>query len=74
MQIVIIASETNSRGVSILISKQVEYSISDTHQDSEGIILILNIELDNKNYTLVNIYVPNHVKERNSFFKKMKNM
>ena len=65
---------SNSRGVSILISKQVEYSIIDTHQDSEDIILILNIELDNKNYTLVNIYVPNHVKERNSFFKKLKNM
>ena len=65
MQIVIIASETLiSRGVSILISKQVEYSIIDTHQDSEGRILILNIELDNKKYTLVNIYAPNHVKER----------
>jgi exodeoxyribonuclease-3 len=55
---------SNSRCVSILISNQVEYSIIDTHQDSEGRILILNIELDNKKYTLVNIYAPNHVKER----------
>ena len=65
---------SNSRGVSILFSKQVEYSIIDTHQDSEVLILILNIELDNPNYTLVNIYAPNYVKERNSFFKKLKNM
>ena len=65
---------SKSRGVSILFSKQVEYSIIDTHQDSEVLILILNIELDNPNYTLVNIYAPNYVKERNSFFKKFKNM
>ena len=65
---------SNPRGVSILISKQVEYSIIDTHQDSKGRMLILNIELDNTNYTLVNIYVPNHVKEKNSFFEKIKNM
>ena len=41
---------SNSRGVSILISKQVEYSIIDTHQDSEGRILFLNIELDKKKH------------------------
>lgn len=35
-----------SRGVSILISKQFEYTIIDTHQNSEGNILILNIKLD----------------------------
>ena len=33
---------SNWRGVSILISKQVEYSIIDTHQDLEGRMLILN--------------------------------
>ena len=63
---------SNSRRVSIWINKQLDYVLIDQFQDSDGRILILNIELDKKIYTLVNVYAPNQVKDRNSFFKKLK--
>ena len=62
---------SNSRGVSIMIKKNHNFSIIDQYEDTEGRILILNIDLENKIYTLVNIYAPNKVSERNSFFQKI---
>ena len=40
---------SNSKGVSILMSNQIDYSIIDQHKDNEGRIIILNIEIDKKN-------------------------
>ena len=65
---------SNSKGVSILISNQIDYSIIDQHKDNEGRIIILNIEIDKKIFTLVNVYAPNLVRDRNSFFKKLNNL
>ena len=65
---------SQSRGVSIYIIEKIEYKFIDKFQDKEGRIILLNIEIKDSIYTLVNIYAPNLPKNRNVFFKKVKDM
>lgn len=62
---------TCSRGVAILINKNFPCNILETHKDSNGRILLLNIEIENNIFTFVNLYAPNIEKERNIFFKNV---
>lgn len=65
---------SNSRGVSIFIKKELQYSLIDTFEDSNGRILLINIEINDNILTLVNVYAPNCEKDRNIFFKKINNL
>lgn len=60
-----------SRGVSIFINANLNYKLIKEIKDNEGRFLLINIEIDNNNFTLVNIYAPNKQKERNSYYKKI---
>ena len=62
---------SKSRGVSIFIKKEITHSLIDKFEDSEGRIILINIEIDDNILTLVNLYAPNIEKERNIFFKKV---
>lgn len=50
---------SNARGVCILFSNHLEYKIFKTKQDTEGNFILLDIEIEGKRLTLVNIYGPN---------------
>ena len=63
---------TQSKGVSIWIRKDLEYKVINSLSDKDGRIIMINIEIEDKIYTLVNIYAPNSPKARNSFFKNTK--
>ena len=63
-------NSTHSRGVSILLSKKFNYTIINSHSDNDGRITVVNLEICNKGYNLVNIYAPTAVSERIDFFKK----
>ena len=54
-----ILSNYNSRGVAILISKDVEFTIHQQHTDEGGNYIILDITIFNQRLTLINIYAPN---------------
>lgn len=60
--------KTNSRGVCIMISKKSPISIIDSKSDNEGRYVMLNLELEDNFYTLLNLYAPNDEKNRNVFF------
>ena len=62
---------TSSRGVAILINNKLQHEIIDEHKDNDGRIIMLNIEIENIIYSLINIYAPNNEQERNSFYKKL---
>ena len=62
---------SSSRGVAIIINEKLEYELIDEHTDEEGRILLLNIEVENIIYSLINIYAPNSESIRNSFYKKL---
>jgi len=60
--------KTNSRGCSIYIQKKLTYKLINTITDTEGRLLIVNIELSDTVYTLINIYAHNDRTQRNAFF------
>ena len=65
---------SKSRGVSIFIKEQIKHTVIDDFKDSEGRIILLNIEIDDNILTLVNLYSPNIEKDRNIFVKKVTNI
>ena len=51
-----IATEAHqARGVSILIKDSLNYNIIDTYKDEDGRLIIVNMEIDDNIYTLINI-------------------
>ena len=50
---------SNSRGVCILFSNFIEYKVCKAKVDQNGNMLILDLEVEGKQLTLVNIYGPN---------------
>ena len=69
---------SQSRGVSIFIKKKkkkkgLKYTIIDVHNDNDGRILLINLEIDENIFTLMNLYANNVEKNRNAFFKKVNN-
>ena len=50
---------TDSKGVCILIKKELDYKIVNLNSDPDGRYIICDIRLDGKNLCLVNIYAPN---------------
>ena len=61
---------SNSRGVAIWIKKNVEFKLIDEYKDNEGRLLLINVEINNDIYTIINIYAPN-MNKRNTFFKQV---
>ena len=62
---------SNSRGVAIWIKKNVEFKLIDEYKDNEGRLLLINFEINNVIYTIINIYAPNNMNKRNTFFKQV---
>ena len=51
--------ESNSRGVCILFKKDCGYELHSVNKDTEGRYIILDLDLYEQRYTLVNLYGPN---------------
>ena len=71
-----VTNSPHSRGVSILFSKKIKNDIKiiDIHRDHEARKLIVNIELNDLNYSLINVYAPSGRNLENSridFFKRL---
>ena len=60
---------SSARGVAIWLKQHLDIKIIDHQKDTEGRLLLLNIEINDNVYTLVNVYAPNIPKNRNTFFK-----
>ena len=65
-------NSTHSRGVSILFNRKLDYTVLNSHTDNDGRLILVNLKINNNEFTLVNIYAPNSVAERIAFFHKMK--
>ncbi len=68
------SNSKHSRGVCTLISSKLfnnqTFEIVNIHADKEGRLLIINIKLHNKQYSLVNMYCPNNNTERGNYFNE----
>ena len=43
----------------------------DENKDNKGRLLLINVEINNAIYTIINIYAPNNMNKRNTFFKQV---
>ena len=55
---------SNSRGVAILIPKSMNPVVHWQQTDNAGRIIIVNVTLDNENFTLANCYFPTKNKQK----------
>ena len=65
------SNSTHSRGVSVMICKGLKYNVTSHHSDDMGRLLLLNLEIDKQEFTVVNVYAPNEVHDRIVFFRYM---
>ena len=65
------SDSTFSRGVSVLIRKDLDIEILNSHSSVDGRKLLLNVKFDNNICTIVNIYAPNTELSRIEFFRNM---
>ena len=61
---------TQARGVAILLNNNFEYNLHNVIKDENGNLLILDITLKNKTFSLINIYGPN--KDTPTFFEEIR--
>ena len=61
----------HSRGVCIMMCKDLNCEVLDSRSDQEGRILMIKIKLQDDIYNIINIYAPNNISERNAFLKQL---
>ena len=62
---------SNSRGETTCIKQNVEFKLIDEYKDNQGRMLLINVEINNAIYIIINIYAPNYMNKRNTFFKQV---
>ena len=69
-EIILNSYSSQSRGTLCLLSNTFEYKIHDLIKDDIGNMLILDININDKRYSIVNIYGPNN--DKPDFFENLK--
>ena len=62
---------TFSKGVAFLIKPKLDIQILSSITDNDGRYLLANLKIDDFNFSIVNIYAPNHVAERKLFYNDL---
>ena len=65
------APSPHSCGVITLLKHKLQCEVISKHVSNDGRKLLLNMKIDNKIYTVVNVYAPNLVNTRKDFFKRL---
>ena len=65
------STSNHSKGVAIIISKQISFKTIDYNYDNEGRVLLINGNINDTCFTLVNLYAPRTPNDRIDFFKKI---
>ncbi len=65
-------SSKNKRGVGILISKKLNYSISKSYRDNDENILALTLDIEGNKIRIFSIYGPNH--DNKEFYTEIDNL
>ena len=53
-----------------MLSKHLNCNVS-FHSDEHGIMILINAEIDNQDFTTVSVYAPNELNERIMFYRDM---
>ena len=60
----------HSRGVCIMMCKDLNCEVLDSRSDQDGHILMIKIKLQDDIYNIINVYAPNNISEWNAFLKQ----
>ena len=63
-----------SRGVSILFKVTLDVKIIDKHASNDGRIIVLNVMIQGKYITYINVYAPNDEKSKHVFLISLRDM
>lgn len=66
------SDSSSSRGVSILIRQNLAFEFINCHRSTDGRKILLNIKFNDTVFTIANLYAPNKVLDRKSFFTNSK--
>ena len=66
------SDSSSSRGVSILIRQNLAFEFISCHKSTDGRKLLFNIKINDTVFTIANLYAPNKVLDRKSFFTNLK--
>lgn len=61
----------HSKGTAILFKKGLQYQILNKHKTEDSRMILINIKIEEKIFTMINIYAPNNMSERKVFFNKI---
>ena len=61
------SSSKHARGVCVLVRKDFNIDVVNWYNDDCGRKILMNIDVDGKLYTIVNLYCPNDIQEREDF-------
>ena len=61
----------HSKGTAILFKTNTSIKLLNKHISEDGRIILINVQIEDKTFTLVNIYAPNSTTERKTFFNKI---
>ena len=64
----------HSRGTGILFDCNQQIKVNKDISSNDGRILILDVEIDDQQFALVNIYAPNEIQALIKFFKRLEDM
>ena len=66
-----LSNSAHSRGVSIMLSKNLNCNVVSFHSDEHGRMILINVEIDNQDFTIVSVYAPNELNEYIVFYRDM---
>ena len=61
----------HSKGTAILFSEKLNFDLINAHKTEDGRMILINLKIEEKNLTLINIYAPNDLTNRKTFFNKV---
>ena len=62
---------TRSCGVAILLSKQVSFRVISVNRDTDGRLFCLDINMADRKFRLINVYMPNNAVTRKDFINDL---
>ena len=65
---------TRSCGVAILLSKQVSLRVISVNRDTDGRLLCLDINMADRKFRLINVYMPNNAVTRKDFINDLEGL
>ena len=66
-----LTESSHSRGVGVLFDPKLDVDIKNTYDKNDGRTILLNVSIEGKQVTIVNVYAPNDINDRCKYFEEL---